>query len=355
MKILHTSDIHIYREGDDRWKALEEVVWLCNEENIDVLVIAGDMFDSNIDGIKLVPNVRKLFDKISSFVIILPGNHDYSVFQKGHYWGDKVKVIKSYKDYYEVGKAVFWGLPFENIEGEDVLYRLYEMNDKMEVDKVNILIFHGELLDGYAWASDFGEESNKRYMPVKSLYFKDMKIKYVLAGHFHTRFSITELPSKGFFVYSGSPVSITKKEIGKRKVNIFRLGESPIEKELSSFHYEEINIYLDPFTKKDVKKIIDEELLYTKNLNCKIILNIRGYICDDNGVSEADISKYIDLKEKEEGYSFFSKNNEVRNLSDLFSSQMFSNFYNKLNKMNITESEKKEIMNYVIIAMMESI
>ena len=47
MKILHTADIHLRKKGDVCWKAFEEIINIANKENVDVLVIAEDMFDNS--------------------------------------------------------------------------------------------------------------------------------------------------------------------------------------------------------------------------------------------------------------------------------------------------------------------
>ncbi len=46
MKILHTADLHLRSENDERWAALTAVVDIGKKQKADVLVIAGDLFDS---------------------------------------------------------------------------------------------------------------------------------------------------------------------------------------------------------------------------------------------------------------------------------------------------------------------
>ena len=49
MRILHTADVHLKTLGDERWKALDKVVNVCRKENVDLLVISGDLFDTTSD------------------------------------------------------------------------------------------------------------------------------------------------------------------------------------------------------------------------------------------------------------------------------------------------------------------
>ena len=46
MKILHTSDIHLVEFEDERWKTLVKLLEIGKRENIDILVICGDLFDN---------------------------------------------------------------------------------------------------------------------------------------------------------------------------------------------------------------------------------------------------------------------------------------------------------------------
>jgi len=353
MRVLHTSDIHIREFGDNRWVALEEIVKICREDGVDVLVIAGDMFDRDVDGIRLIPEVKGLFGEVDFRVIILPGNHDYRLFQMGHYFGENVIVIDDYKKGYMIGDVMFWGLPFEeDINEEDVLERLYMMNDLMEVERTNILVFHGELITDRFGFGDFGDEGKKRYMPIRKDFFKELNVSYVLAGHFHTNFNTFTLPNGGYFVYPGSPVSITHKEIGKRKVNIFDVGASPREKILSSYYYEKVSIYINPLADIHYRDVIDEGLVgISDKEKCRIILELNGYTDINKGIDEREVFSYIKEKEKNEGYIFEKIDNHLREISYIFASPVFKEFLLLLEEREISEMDKKAILGYVIEAM----
>ena len=356
MKILHTSDIHIHNYKDERWNALEQIISLCKSYKVNILVIAGDMFDKGVDGESLRPYVRRLFEDSTFTTLILPGNHDWKVFERGNYWGNNVIVITDYMMPYRTDKADFWGLPYEELNEREVLERLYEMNEKMSDKKTNILIFHGELIDNYRWLKGFGDEGEKRYMPVKKSYFKNTKIKYVLAGHFHKNFDVITFANNGYFVYPGSPVSITAKEMGKRKVNLFEIGKVPKEVPIDTFHYEHLNIDLDPFSDKNPMDCINEKIssfFKIAGSNCKVSICIRGYINSSKfNITEKDISCYLSMI-KQKNKAVESISNEVRNLSYVLSNEIFKKFVKELKEKDITNEEKRKITEYVIRAMLE--
>jgi len=346
------------KKGDQRWKAFKEIIELAKRMEVDVLVIAGDMFDKGVDGESLRSDVRELFKNIRFKTLILPGNHDSSVFDSGRFWGNNVEVIDNYLKPYSIGDVDFWGLPFEDIKEDEVLSKIFEMNERMRNDRTNILIYHGELGD-YSWMKGFGDEDdeNKRYMPVKKEFFKDTKIDYVLAGHFHTKFDSIKLPNGGWFIYPGTPVSITKKEVGIRSVNILDVGNSPQQVSLPTFHYKRIVITLDPFKHQNPIQIIDGEVKKYTSLdspNFQLILCVGGYIDSRKGVSELDIMNYLTQIYREHRELFLEPPiNDVRDISVIINHPLYQDFNSKLQKRVSDEEQRQRILEYVIKAMME--
>lgn len=45
LKILHISDIHLKEDAPERLEAFQRILSVANEEHVDLLIIAGDMFD----------------------------------------------------------------------------------------------------------------------------------------------------------------------------------------------------------------------------------------------------------------------------------------------------------------------
>lgn len=86
MKVLHTSDWHIGQKfmgksREDEHKAfLSWVVEIIKKENIDVLIVAGDIFDTGNPpnyALELYYNfLKQLFSIENLYVIITAGNHD---------------------------------------------------------------------------------------------------------------------------------------------------------------------------------------------------------------------------------------------------------------------------------------
>lgn len=88
-RILHTADIHLgkpfrrLKDGSERSKQLEEVFErICNlaiEREVDVLLIAGDLFDANRVPARLIAYVRDQFTRLGTKgidVVLTAGTHD---------------------------------------------------------------------------------------------------------------------------------------------------------------------------------------------------------------------------------------------------------------------------------------
>ena len=88
LKILHTGDLHLdsplssldfsvaERIRDEQRHTFEKMMRYAIENNIDMVLIAGDLFDSKYVSANTKELVVSLFDEFKKPIIIAPGNHD---------------------------------------------------------------------------------------------------------------------------------------------------------------------------------------------------------------------------------------------------------------------------------------
>ena len=86
MKIIHTSDWHIgkivneYSMIDDQKYILNKLIELIDEENADVLMIAGDVYDRSIPPVEAVELLNETLSSLvidrNVSVLVISGNHD---------------------------------------------------------------------------------------------------------------------------------------------------------------------------------------------------------------------------------------------------------------------------------------
>ncbi|NMA91721.1 MAG: DNA repair exonuclease [Firmicutes bacterium] len=349
MKILHTADLHLQKSSGRRWEAFCQLADLACREQVGLLVISGDLFDREVDAEQLRPLMRQIFSRGNFTTIIIPGNHDRGAFRSGLYFGDRVKIITDLNKPYDCGAALIHGFPYEPCTGEQVAYRLQGLTGRLSRQVPNILLYHGELLDAFFSRWEWGEEGEQRYMPVKLSFFQGVPLDYVLAGHFHSRFAVWPLPEGGCFVYPGSPVAITSRERGRRKANLFQLGESPGERLLSTFHLEEIRLELEPGEGGDPVTRLAERLAEIHPA-ARLLLTVDGFMNSRLlGISEEELVDRIkqvagDRLYREAAFLF-------QDVSAILENSLYKAFVKELEQMDHPPEEQKNLRDLVIRAM----
>lgn len=171
MKILHTSDLHIGKhiEGskysliEEQKNFLEELVEICDENEIDIVVIAGDIFDNgNPSAIAeeiLISSIEKLSNNNKRIVILFPGNHD------------NPKRLSSLKPLLK-DKSIFMYTEFNDVILKENLntYKILESKEnyirieiKEETVGIGILPYPSEKRMGEIFSEVFDEETQKDY------------------------------------------------------------------------------------------------------------------------------------------------------------------------------------------------
>lgn len=230
VKVLHCADLHfdtpfkeLSKEISDTSKnelleVFKNIIDLAIDENIEVLLIAGDVFDN------LTVNKNTLFfisDQIRRIknikVFISPGNHDpYN--EKSFYsminWPENVYIFKGDMEFKEVKELnlIVWGAGFrKNYENETLLRGI-----NVDNDKINIMLLHGEIAS---------TNSKNEYNPI---YINDIyksNIDYIALGHKH-KFSGILKEGMTTYAYSGCPQGRGFDEEGEKGVIIGEVYKS---------------------------------------------------------------------------------------------------------------------------------
>jgi exonuclease SbcD len=349
MKILHTADIHLTAYGDERWQALQGLIALGQEEGIAIFVVSGDLFDHGVNAEELRPALRALFSGTGFKICLIPGNHDRDAYAAGMYFGEDTVILADIQKPFVHNEVTIWGIPFAPTSRETFLHQLHGLAPRLTPATKHIVLYHGELLDAFFARSDFGEEGDERYMPARLSYFDGLPVDYVLAGHFHKRFDVRRLKQGGYFVYPGSPVSITKKETGQRRINLFELGTPPHEHPLDTPHFEDVVITGDPFTDKNPLEMLQERFAALPE-NARAILTVQGFINGEAlGMTEEELvkraKKLVQGRCVEEHYEF-------RDIRMIVEDDLFKEFSKKLDHAALDGEKKEQMRQMAIRAMM---
>ena len=250
MKLLHLSDLHIgksignYSLIDDQRYALKEIVRIVEERKIDVVLIAGDIFDTSIpssDALSLYSDfLDELIFRLDKKVLAIAGNHDSSKrldINKNFYRSNNYFLVSELErepivleD--EYGKINFYLIPFislakakaeidSEIENFTDLYR-HILNDISYEDR-NVLVSH-------CYASNMGIYDEEIYddgqkpLTIGGSDAMDanlfMEFDYVALGHLHRAHFVIDPKIR----YSGTFMKYSFDEVlGEKSVTVIDL------------------------------------------------------------------------------------------------------------------------------------
>ncbi len=248
IKILHTADLHMDSpfESLSQGKAAirrselrllpQKIARLAIQEKVDLVLLAGDLLDSDSVYRETGDELFKCLSKIPAPVVIAPGNHDY-------YHDRCVYAKMDLPD----NIYLFTKQTVECFEFKDRGYRVYgaAFTDKSSPalikdfkavtgdDIINIMCLHGEV-----------NQPQSAYNPITSGEIENSGIDYLALGHIH---KASGLQKAGLTYWSqcGCPEGRGFDETGKKTVNIVETdGENCMLREvsISSRRYEQIAV-----------------------------------------------------------------------------------------------------------------
>ncbi len=268
MRILHTSDWHIGKRLlgrerlDEQAEVLDEIISLCETEEVELVLIAGDIFDTYTPSAEAEELFYSKIKKVAGddrCVLIISGNHDDGVrlsasapiaVESGVYIvgnsraplpltsARKIRPVTSGKGYavFENGRgerAFISYLPYPNEarfkeEKSDLPYveQMKKWFDEGESGREkglpSVFMSHLFVLGGIV--SDSEREidlGGARALPCEAL----PKSDYIALGHLHKK----QKMGVGHCYYCGSPLQYSFDESSEKGVKIFDLAVGGVE------------------------------------------------------------------------------------------------------------------------------
>ena len=221
VKILHCADLHIGAELSflknnaasrqaEILNTLKKITKICSGQGIELLIIAGDLFDSNHIDSAALTEVKNAFASIpETIVVIAAGNHDYFAVDSPYSdddWSPNVNIIfKKFTLLEFPGKNLrICGSSFLGSYQDGCGKDIKAPDDKM----INILVYHGELVN---------DEKSGRYNPISVKDIENSGFDYVALGHFHGATPVLRAGMTSY-AYSGTPDGSGFDECGKKGV-----------------------------------------------------------------------------------------------------------------------------------------
>ena len=205
MKILHCADLHLdgsfsgldpitsEQRREEQRELFKSLMCLVRNHRVDLVLIAGDLFDSGYTNVKTVKFVADMLGKAGCPVVISPGNHDPYI--KGGLYScefpENVHIFDSEEmssfDFPHLGVTVY-GYAFTSARYEkDPL----ETPVKVDPERFNLLCAHADTSSAIS-----------RYAPITPRDFTDSPFAYAALGHIHNAPDVEEL-SGTVVAYSG--------------------------------------------------------------------------------------------------------------------------------------------------------
>lgn len=257
MRIAHISDLHLGKNLhgfsliEDQAFILNEIAEICSRRKIDVLIVAGDIYDKNvasIEGIKLLRNFLNNLVQRNIKILLISGNHDSAerltfggefMTEKGIYFSRVYDgLIEPINIEDECGSVNFYLLPFikpgdvkhyfpdEKIESYDDAVKVAVKKMQVNFSERNVIVAHQNIMNAQLCESE--EHIIGGLDAVSAGIFKDFD--YAALGHIHT----PQKPGEAV-VYCGTPLKYSLSEMKKDKsmpvIEFGKKGELKIEYE----------------------------------------------------------------------------------------------------------------------------
>jgi exonuclease SbcD len=234
LKFLHIADLHIGRYLkdvsllEDQETALNELVSIIMEEDPQVLIVAGDVYDRSVPREEAVRLYNSFLTRLAALpvkTLLITGNHDSServqvlnslLEDHGlHIEGYPKNPLRKFTESDAHGPVEFYFLPYKDAFSLKATYGLEHMKDDSEVYRTiiretlgegntnrKVMIYHGFVTPGSK--EDMVQSDSERLLSVGGTDFIRADVfddfHYVALGHLHKPQWVT----KGRIRYSGS-------------------------------------------------------------------------------------------------------------------------------------------------------
>lgn len=280
MKFIHIADVHLgaqpegadigkVERGNEIWNTLEKVLHICEEKQMDLLLVAGDMFHRQ-PLLRELKELNFLFSKLTKTKVVwIAGNHDY-IKQDSYYktfeWCENVYPILGKEieclELPQIQTAIY-GLSYYS---KEITEAKYDEAYALGKQKYEILLAHG------------GDDS---HIPIKKEKLVALGYDYVALGHIHKPQVL--VPDK--IVFAGALEPIDKNDTGQHGYVEGEITEDRFRARFRPFakrEYMHIEIRVDEsVTNGELKERIREQIRE------KGIQNIYKFIL--KGFRDADI------------------------------------------------------------------
>ncbi len=237
-KFLHTADLHLSRpfgflppqladerRGDQR-RVLTRIADLALEREVEILLVAGDMFDSADPDPTDLEAVTREFTRLGdagTHVFVIPGNHDY---------------IRPNSFWYRMSAPnlhIFLGTEWDTVVLDDLGIAVQGIafqrgkSERRAFEDLAIPKNMPSIVMAHASYESF-EGQLEKYHPFALNDINAIDASYVALGHYHKFNTISADKSRAIACYPGTPegISFDSPEIGDRFVIVGAINDNGV-------------------------------------------------------------------------------------------------------------------------------
>ena len=346
MRILHTADWHLGKIVNEfsmltlQEAYLNDLIEQVKELEVDALMMAGDLYDRAIPPKEAVSLANWAFTELTQQVgipvFVIAGNHDSN--ERVEYGADllagsqlfiegttkdtirKVTIddVNFYLIPYADHRVIREKLADETIKNpEDALSaQLETIQDEWSADEVNILMYHGFLVNDQM-DEDLEESDSERPLSIGTAEYVSADLvdafDYVALGHLHKAQKV----KSDHIRYSGSPLKYSKSEADHKKQNLLiDLTKDSLEIEpLPIEPSKDLKVIRGFFS--EIMEDTSEDFVFFELEDTNFVLDAMNRL--RNNYPYAMGLEYIHSREKEKHAVFHSREKlEKKSLDELF-------------------------------------
>lgn len=357
IKILHTADIHFdtpfsgmtpneaLKSKEELKQVFENIITITLNKEVDILLIAGDIFDNLSVNKSTLYFIKNCFEKINQVkVFISPGNHDpfneksfYSMVE----WPENVHIFKGEMAcvFLEDLQTVVWGAGFNTSHvNESLLKRTTRIEGYN-----NVMVIHGEISSS--------KEGND-YNPITEDEIGKSNMDYIALGHRH-KFSDVKKKDNTYYSYSGCPQGRGFDELEDKGVVLIELKDRILESEfiktsIRNYYEKEVNIE-NSFGYNEVKNKVINEVSSDERKNNFYKIILKGRFSEEFTLKEEILEELL----KQEFYfvKIIDKSEIKLNIEELIKGYSIKNIFAKKLYEKLQDAQTEEEKSIITLAL----
>jgi DNA repair exonuclease SbcCD nuclease subunit len=290
ISILHTADLHLganlasfgefARERQrDFEKTFDRIVNIAIKREVDCLVVAGDLFDSNSVAAETVGRVQEGFSRLTGrgvAVVLIPGTHDHvtsatAIYRRYPFPGVHLLMGPQILDplclTVRGTEVFFYGFAYQGAASAQGIASMARRTPA----GIHIGLIHGSLRGSPEW------DLRHKDLPFNSSELAALNLDYIALGHYHG-FAAVAHEGRTVACYPGSPEGKRFGENGPRCAVLAEIGTGSVTLEkvqtqsrMIAEHTFDVSLLADP-------SFLVDELARLAAIDCIVRIRLSGVV-----------------------------------------------------------------------------